>query len=306
MAEKYPKDLMEFEKQFADEAACRLYLSRLRWPAGFQCPTCAAKEHLVVRRERWRCLNCGRESSVTSGTVLQDTKLPLALWVRAMWLMTNQKSGVSALGLQRALGIGSYKTAWSILHKLRRAMIRPGRDQLRGIVEVDETYYGAPNKGLTGRQLGDKALIVIAAEIEATRIGRIRMRTIPAASRKHLHRFIADSITPGSTVRTDGLPSYCDLQGFVHDRQPQSWQADDEEHVLPRLHRVITLLKRWLLGTHQGAVDNDYLQDYLDEFTFRFNRRTSAARGKLFYRLAQQAVQIPPTTFARLGEHHNR
>jgi transposase-like protein len=304
MGEEYPKTLLEFEKQFADEAACWAYLSRLRWPDGFVCPACSGKSYLIVRRARWRCDDCGRETSVTSGTVFQDTKLPLTLWFRAMWQVTCQKSGVSAMGLQRALGLGSYKTAWTMLHKLRRAMVRPGRDRLKGIVEVDETYYGAPNKGIAGRHLGNKALIIIAAEVDGPKIGRVRMRTIAAANKKNLHPFITDSIAPGSTVHTDGLQSYDGLRGFVHQRHPQSRQADDAEHVLPRVHRVITLLKRWLLGTHQGAVDKDYLQDYLDEFTFRFNRRTSAARGKLFYRLAQQAVQIPPTTFEHL-RHHN-
>lgn len=241
------------------------------------------------------CPYCRAQVSVTSGTIFQDSKLPLTLWLRAIWQMTNQKNGVSALGLQRALGLGSYKTAWTMLHKLRRAMVRPGRDPLRGVVEVDETYWGGEEQN--GRETYDKVLIAVAAEVVGKGTGRIRLRHIPNASRATLHGFIAESIEPGSTVQTDGLNAYCELQGYLHHRSVQKRQPQDAEHLLPRAHRVISFLKCWLLGTHQGAVAHDYLQDYLDEFTFRFNRRTSASRGKLFLRLAQQAVQVAPSTF---------
>jgi transposase-like protein len=210
---------------------------------------------------------------------------------------------MSALGLQRVLGLGSYKTAWAMLHKLRRAMVRPGRDRLRGIVEVDETYWGGEEEGVCGRGAVEKALIAVAAEAAPGRgkaIGRIRLRHVPDVSRATLHEFIAQAVEPGSTVVTDGLQSYRDLKGYIHDRQVQQRQPDDAEHLLPRVHRVASLLKRWLLGTHQGAIAHKHLDDYLDEFTFRFNRRTSASRGKLFYRLAQQAVQIDPVPFASL------
>lgn len=215
------------------------------------------------------------------------------------------QNGVSALGLQRVLGLGSYKTAWSVLHKLRRAMIRPGRDRLRGIVEVDEAYWGGEEEGVRGRQTYEKALIAVAAEVDGQALGRIRLRHIPDVTRKTLHGFIAEAIEPGCTIQTDGLQAYRELQGYVHQRMVQHRQPADADHLLPRVHRVISLLKRWLMGTHQGAVAPEYLQDYLDEFTFRFNRRTSASRGKLFYRLAQQAVQVPPTTYDSLG-HHNQ
>jgi transposase-like protein len=150
----------------------------------------------------------------------------------------------------------------------------------------------------------DKALLAIAAEADGDRIGRIRLRHIPDTNRTTLHGFIADCIEPGSTVQTDGLQAYRELAGYVHDRRIQKHQPEDATHLLPRAHRVIALLKRWLLGTHQGAVGADYLQDYLDEFTFRFNRRSSASRGKLFYRLAQQAVQVAPMTYDGLGKHN--
>jgi transposase-like protein len=237
--------------------------------------------------------------SVTAGTIFQDSHVPLTIWFRAMWQITSQKNGMSALGLQRVLGLGSYKTAWAMLHKLRRAMVRPGRGRLDGIVEVDETYWGGEETGAIGRGAEEKALIVVAAEEDGKGIGRIRLRMIPDASSASLHGFIQEAIAPGSTVRTDGWRGYLGLEGYVHDRQIQRHQ-EEGEHLLPRVHRVIALLKRWLLGTHQGAIGQQHLDTYLDEFTFRFNRRKSKSRGKLFYRLAQQAVQVGPVPFADL------
>jgi len=186
-----------------------------------------------------------------------------------------------------------------MLHKLRRAMVRPGRDRLSGVVEVDETYWGAEEPGLIGRLTESKALIAVAVEEDGRKIGRIRLGTIPDLKQATLHGFVATSVEPGSTVRTDGFGSYLGLDGYDHQRQVQT-QQPEAEPVLPRVHLVIGLLKRWMLGTHQGAIGNDHLDDYLNEFTFRFNRRTSASRGKLFYRLAQQAVQIEPVPFEKL------
>ena len=299
MDEDYPRTLLELERRFSSEEACIEYLAALRWPAGWACPRCAGVDAWSIRRARWLCDHCRYEMSVTAGTIFQDTHLPLTLWFRAMWQITSQKNGISALGLQRVLGLGSYKTAWAMLHKLRRAMVRPGRDPLAGVVEVDEAYWGGEETGATGRQTELKTRIIVAAEEDGNGIGRIRLRTIPDVSKASLHGFIRQAIAPGSTVRTDGWPAYRGLAGYVHDRQVQSHQAE-EEHLLPRAHRVISLLKRWLLGTHQGAVSPEHLDDYLDEFTFRFNRRTSKFRGKLFYRLAQQAVQTDPVPFATL------
>lgn len=301
MGEDYPRTLLELERRFGDEAACVDYLAALRWPGGWVCPRCQGTAAWLVRRDRWRCGECGYEMSITAGTIFQDSHLPLSLWFRAMWQITSQKNGMSALGLQRVLGLGSYKTAWAMLHKLRRAMVRPGRDRLKGTVEVDEAYWGGEETGagVTGRGAEQKALIIVAAEEDGKGIGRIRLRHIPDANRATLHGFIAQAVEPGSTVRTDGLNAYLEMTGYVHDRQIQRRQAEGE-HLLPRAHRVISLLKRWLLGTHQGAVGHDHLDAYLDEFTFRFNRRNSRSRGKLFYRLAQQAVQIAPAPFADL------
>ena len=299
MDEDYPRTLLELERRFSSEEACIEYLAALRWPAGWACPRCAGVDAWSIRRARWLCDHCRYEMSVTAGTIFQDTHLPLTLWFRAMWQITSQKNGISALGLQRVLGLGSYKTAWAMLHKLRRAMVRPGRDPLAGVVEVDEAYWGGEETGATGRQTELKTRIIVAAEEDGNGIGRIRLRTIPDVSKASLHGFIRQAIAPGSTVRTDGWPAYRGLAGYLHDRQVQSHQAE-EEHLLPRAHRVISLLKRWLLGTHQGAVSPQHMDDYLDEFIFRFNRRTSRFRGKLFYRLAQQAVQTDPVPFATL------
>ncbi|MBI2515939.1 MAG: IS1595 family transposase [Opitutae bacterium] len=304
MAEDFPRTLLELEQRFSDEAACRAFLFKLRWPQGFTCPECRGQKVWPMTGSRWLCAGCRWQVSVTAGTVFQDSKLPLVVWFRAMWQVTAQKNGVRAMGLQRVLGLGSDKTAWTVRHKLRRAMVRPGRERLHGAVEVDEAYWGGQEQDVRGRETYEKALIAIASEADGEGIGRIRLRHIPDTSRATLHGFIADSIEPGSTVQTDGLQAYREMKGYVHDRRVQSHQPEDAEHLLPRAHRVISLLKRWLLGTHQGAVGADYLQDYLDEFTFRFNRRTSATRGKLFFRLAQQAVQTEPTAYDALGKHN--
>ena len=303
MAEDYPRTLMELERRFSDEAACRAYLFALRWPDGFVCPVCGDHQGLAIRRDLWRCEACRRETSITAGTIFQDSKLPLTVWLRAMWQVTSQKNGMSALGLQRVLGLGSYKTAWAMLHKLRRAMVRPSRDRLGGLVEVDDVYWGADDKPVTGRLTHDKALILVAAQADGQGIGRIRLRHVDDLTKATLHRFISEVIEPGSTVRTDGLNAYQGLKDYVHDRHVRGPDPRRASVLLPRVHRVASLLKRWLLGTHQGSVGHDHLDAYLNEFTFRFNRRKSASRGKLFYRLAQQAVQVDPAPFDSLVNH---
>lgn len=299
MTEDYPRTLMELERRFSTEQACREYLFALRWPEGFACPRCGNRKAWPMDRGLWLCQGCRHQASVTAGTVFQDSHLPLTVWFRAIWHVTSQKNGVSALGLQRVLGLGSYKTAWAMLHKLRRAMVRPGRDRLDGVVEVDETYWGGKEEGVIGRLTEDKALLIVAAQADGKGIGRIRMSWIPNLTKARLHGFIAENVKPGSTVCTDGLNAYLGLKGYTHDRQVQRAQTTGE-YLLPRVHRVVSLLKRWLMGTHQGAIGQEHLDDYLNEFTFRFNRRKSASRGKLFYRLVQQAVQVAPVPYDSL------
>ena len=299
MSEDYPRTLPDLERRFPAEEACRGYLFALRWPDGWACPRCRDRAGWTVRRGLRRCRRCGYEASVTAGTIFQDTHLPLATWFRAVWHVTSQKNGASALSVQRALGLGSYRTSWAMLHELRRAMVRPGRERLTGLVEVDEAYWGAEEPDMAGRLTEEKALIIVAAEADGKGIGRIRLGHIPDLNKATLHGFIQATVERGSTVRTDGFPAYLGLSGYHHNRQVQRRQRPGK-HLLPRAHRVVSLLKRWLLGTHQGAVGFDHLGYYLDEFTFRFNRRTSASRGKLFYRLLQQAVQVEPAPFETL------
>jgi transposase-like protein/ribosomal protein L37AE/L43A len=298
--EDYPRTLGELEERFSAEESCIDYLFTLRWQDGFCCPHCSHGRAWKMSRGLWLCAGCRKQVSVLAGTAFQDTHLPLRTWFRAMWNITSQKNGMSALGLQRVLGLGSYRTAWLMLHKLRQAMVRPGREKLHGEVEVDETYWGTPESGgATGRGALSKAMIIVAAEVDGKGVGRIRMARIRDFDRKTLHQFVRDSVERGSTVCTDGLNSYRELEDYTHDRKVQSHQLEGQ-HLLPRVHLVISLLKRWMLGTLQGSVAHRHLDDYLNEFVFRFNRRKSASRGKLFYRLAQQAVQIEPTTYAML------
>jgi transposase-like protein len=300
--EDYPRTLAELERRFRSEQSCRDYLFRLRWPEGFRCPRCGGAKAWPLSPVWWRCANCAHKVSVTAGTIFQDTHTPLTVWFRAMWWVTAQKNGVSALGLQRVLGLGSYQTAWAWLHKLRRAMVRPGRDPLAGTVEVDETYLGGLEEGKRGRQTEKKALIVVAAQEDGRGIGRIRMRRIADASAASLMPFVQDSIEPGSVVHTDGWLGYEPLErkGYRHRITFLRGHEKSPSDLLPRVHRVISLLKRWLLGTHQGAVSLAHLDYYLDEFTFRFNRRRSRSRGKLFFRLAQQAVAVEPVIYRSL------
>ena len=300
--EDYPKTLFEFEKRFSGEEACFKYLETLRWPDGFVCPHCGCAEAWRMSRGLWLCGQCRKQVSILVGTVFQDTHLPIQTWFRAMWHICSQKNGMSALGLQRVLGLGSYRSAWLMLHKLRRAMVRPHREKLQGIVEVDETYWGAAETGVvTGRQIVSKALLIIAAEVSGKGIGRSRMQKIPSFDRKSLHNFIQESIEEGSTVCTDGLHSYRELSGYKHDRKVQKKQEKGKV-LLSRAHLAISLFKRWMLGTLQGGVPHKYLEDYLNEFVFRFNRRKSASRGKLFLRLAQQATHIDPVPYKIISE----
>lgn len=297
VSEDYPENLVEFEQRFATEEQCREYLLRLRWPEGFICPRCQGREAWENCRHLWVCCHCDYYASLTAGTLFQDTHKPLGLWFRAMWCVTSQKQGASALGIQRVLGLGSYATAWSWLHKLRRAMVRPGRDRLNGEVEIDETYIGGMSEGHGRRNLEGKALVVIAAQKDGRKIGRIRLARIRDASAESLEPFIQRAVEPGTVVHTDGWLGYSGVEklGYPHQvavlrGQPKSAAAE----MFPRVHLVASHLKRWLLGTHQGAVSAKHLAYYLDEFTFRFNRRTSRSRGKLFYRLMEQAAGLAP------------
>ena len=294
---RYPADMADFMDMFPGEDACLEYLSIVRWPDGYKCLRCGKADYWKKARGLFTCRACGYEASVLVGTLFQDTRKPLRLWFQAMWYVVNQKNGVSALGLQKALGLGSYHTAWEWLHKLRRAMIRPGRDRLSGIVEVDETLLGGRRQSGKGHGAEGKSLVFIAAE-EAkdseNAIGRIRLSVIENHAGETLAKAVLSAVEPGSLIRTDGARGYSFPDGYGYIHVPNFNKAGAPDDVTPLTHRVAALLKRWWLGTHQGAISPNHLAYYLDEFTFRFNRRTSRSRGKLFYRLVEGALQSEP------------
>lgn len=302
----YPRTWSEFLDWFSSEEACLAYLERLRWPLGFACPRCAATAAPSrASRGRLLCKDCGHQSTVTAGTIFDKTRTPLKVWLAAAWYITNQKQGVSALGLQRVLGLGSYQTAWTMLHKFRRAMVRPDRERLKGVVEVDETYLAIADRKRTeprprGKGKTDMVSVVVAVEmLDPKGFGRIRLRRVAKESTEHVISFVQASVEPGAKVRTDGSALYRSLQslGYVHERAVQLGSEVAPHVSMAGVHRVVSLVKRWVLGTHHGSIQPEHLDAYLDEFVFRFNRRTSSSRGMLFYRLMQQAVVTDPVTY---------
>ncbi len=300
----YPGTWPEFVAWFPDDAACVAFLERLRWPDGFVCPACGGTQAWRRSGQRRLFATCRRETSVTAGTIFDRTRSPLTQWFAAAWHVCSTKNGASALGLQKLLGLGSYETAWAWLHKLRRAMVIPGRDLLSGDVEVDETYVGGEEPGLRGgRARGKKVLVAIAVECRGGGSGRVRLARIPDASRRSLHGFIKANIAPGAVLLIDAWQGYTAIEGAGYGHKPVSIRAsiDSASELLPRVHRVAALLKRWLLATHQGAVQPEHLDYYLDEFTFRFNRRDARTRGLLFYRLLHQAVHTAPQPYTAIA-----
>ena len=301
---EYPRNWHELLEWFPDDRACLRYLERLRWGDGFSCRFCGAVDGgwWQMSDGLRRCAACRSETSVTAGTIFAGTRTPLVSWFAAIWYVVNQKQGVSALGLQRVLGLGSYETAWAWLHKLRRAMVLPGRELLAGAVEVDESYIGARRTGAAGRGVTGKPIVAIAVEDRGAASGRVRMRRIPDVTKATLTDFVLDHVARGAEVHTDGWQGYFDIgrYRFKHVVTNVSASGDPAHVVLPHVHRVASLLQRWLLGTHQGAISHYQLDYYLDEFTFRFNRRRSRHRGLLFYRLLEGAVATDPHPYRAL------
>ena len=253
-----------------------------------------------MRWLRWPYLGDG-------GTIFDRTRTPLTVWFTACWMLATQKDGVSAQSLQRALDIGSYQTAWAMLGRLRSVLVRPGRDLLSGTVEVDETFIGGEEPGLRGgRARGRKSLVGIAVEImEPKGMGRCRMAILEDAPAGTLRPFITGNIEPGARIITDAWQGYHGLAdlGYRHERRSQRAaraRGEDPGELLAAVHRVASLAKRWLLGTHQGSVDAAHLASYLDEFVFRFNRRRSASRGLVFYRLLELAAAHDPVRYRDL------
>jgi len=297
--ERYPKDFQEFLGQFRTEDDCWKYLFEMRWTDGYSCPKCKSEKYWLTEKGLIHCTFCGHQASVTAGTIFHGTRKPLLLWFHIIWWVVAQKTGASANNLKDFMGFGSYETAWAWLHKLRRAMVRPNRDKLTGEIEVDETYVGGKEigKGKQGRGADTKSLVVVAAECKGKQIGRVRFRIINEASEKELIPFIEDNTEPGSTIITDGWKGYGSLtrmMQYKHEIKTISGSGQEAHELLPHVHMVDSLLKRWINGTHQGKVSPKHLSYYLDEFAFRFNRKMSTYRGKLFYRLIQQAVATSP------------
>ena len=289
---------------FSEEEKCYEYLEKIRWKDGFICPSCQIqKEPYRSTRGRLICRSCLHQATVTAGTIFHKTRTPLRTWFSAIWYVTNQKQGTNALGLQRVLGFRSYQTAWAMLHKLRRAMIRPNRERLKGIVEVDEFYLGGRESNVRGRLVEKKSIVAVAVELNKTgAFGRVRLRQISDVTAESLIPFVCDMIEPGSTVKTDGWASYNTIEehGYEHEKIIMSTSEDPAHVSMPGVHRVASLVKRWLLGTHHGSFGPQQLDYYLDEFTFRFNRRKSRSRGLLFYRLIDQALTHIPTPYYSL------
>lgn len=306
ITEDYPKNFQEFITRFQTEDNCWSYLFAMRWPDGFFCPKCNCSCYSLTKRKLFECNDCGHQTSMTAGTIFQGTRKSLLLWFHIIWWVSVQKTGVSASNFQDFMGFGSYETAWAWLHKLRRVMNRPERDKLTGNVEVDETFIGGEESGKkkdgknkTGRGSDEKIIVVVATECKGKQIGRVRFKCIDSASSENLMKFIEDNIAYGSNIITDGWSGYSPLsesKDYKHEKKIISGSNMEAHELLPHVHMVDSLLKRWMLGTHQGRVSSKHLEYYLDEYAFRFNRKLSKHRGKIFYRLIQQAVATSPRT----------
>ena len=291
---KYPKNFQEFLEQFKDEESCRNYLFEMRWTNGFTCPKCKNNvKHWLTAKNMIHCGICGHQTSLTAGTIFHGTRKPLLLWFHIMWWVVAQKTGVSASNMMDFMGFGSYKTVWTWLQKLRRAMLRPGRDKLSGVIEVDETYIGGVEIGDEKQSKGakTKTMVVIATECIGKKIGRVRFKCIKEATSENLIPFIQNNVKQGSTVITDEWVGYEPLRQ-TNDYKYTLRNREDSHELLPHVHLVDSLVKRWLHGTHQGKVSPKYLPYYLDEFAFRFNKKISTNRGWLFYMLIRQAIEI--------------
>jgi ISXO2-like transposase domain/Transposase zinc-ribbon domain len=297
-----PRSLTEFEQRFGDEDTCAEYLAAARWPGGFSCPGCAGSKAWRLESKPWtyECARCGRQTSITAGTILHHSKLPLTAWFWAAYVMATQPNGISALQLQRELSLGSYKTAWLLCAKLRRAMVAPARNPLSGLVEVDKTEiaYRSKNDPVTtgGSNQHGKMLIVGAVEVQDLRLGRIRLTTVPDDSAASLHAFLAANLAPGTSAQASGKAGYCGVPGINHD--PLVMGALDPQKVRPRVHRIFSDLKVWALSVYHG-LRRKHLQSYLDEFVFRFNRRRN--RDAAFLSLLGIAAAHQPLTYRRLA-----
>ena len=293
----YPDTYRQFVEMFPDNKACVRYLVQLRWPDGFVCPACKTySTPWNESRDRIACSVCRHQTSIKVGTIFEKTRTDLITWFEAAWHLTTAKNGMSAKTLERTLGV-SYRVAWMMLQRFRVSMVSAERKQLVGRVEVDETLIGGVKQGGKRGRGVSKSVVVIAVEVKKIKgFGRIRMRHVPDASGDSLLPFICDMVNNNSIVLTDGWSGYNGLSKLrcKHEVTILASSGDPAHVSMPGVHRVASLLKRWILGTHQGAVVPAHLQSYLEEFTFRFNRRTSNSRGLVFRRRLEHAVLTKP------------
>lgn len=298
---EFPKNLPDFDRLFPNDEACLAFLEWVRWGEAFVCQKCGHDQFWKMATGLRRCRACEFKNSVKTNSIFEKSKLGLKMWFYAIWWITSQKNGVSALSLQRFLGIGSYEASWLLLHKIRSAMVFSDRNHLTGDIEVDEAFLGGVRTGKRGRGEEGKQLIVIAAEFSGKKkIGRIRIQRSPDASAEKLETFIKKNIAPKSTVHTDGWRGYNGVADLGYKHRAQKAALVDPDELLPRINIVTALLKRWILGTHQGRLDLKHMDSYLDEFVFRFNRRTSKVRGLLFQRVIENSFNTAPSTYDKV------
>lgn len=297
----YPKNLHEFDKLFSSDEACFQFLEHVRWSKGFRCQKCQGEKFWQLAPGLRRCQSCRAKNYVRAGSIFESSRLNLKTWFYAIWWVTAQKTGISALNLQKNIGLGSYESAWLLLHKIRNAMIHTDRSLLQGSVEVDEAFIGGVRSGKRGRGAEGKELIVIAAECSGEkRVGRARIQRIPNATAEVLEVFILSTVAEGATIHTDGWPSYNGLTKLGYKHLPRPSATADPDELLPRINIVTSLLKRWLLGTLHGRLDPKHMDHYFEEFVFRFNRRTSKARGLLFQRVIENSIRVNPAPYAEI------
>jgi hypothetical protein len=299
----YPNSYAELRAWFNEDWKCLNYLDWLRWPDGFVCPWCTSQDGWRAPDGRWRCAGCDRRVSATAGTIFHGTRTPLTVWFSAAWHLTSGKGGISATELQREMQLGSYQTAWAMLHRYRSVMVRPGRDRLTGEVEVDEAFLGGPEAGIPGRGALGKVLFAAAVELNSPKgLGRARLGIIKDASAESLQQFLLDNVDPGSTIITDGWASYPKATRGHYTLKATSVSASGRpaHEALPGVHLVFSLVKRWVMGTLHGSISPEHMPAYFDEWVFRFNRRHSRSRGLLFQRLLKQAVEGDALTYKEL------
>jgi transposase-like protein len=303
-----PGDLPSFLARFGTDEQCREYLFQARWSDGFCCAGCG-HDRAWAHRQRliYECAACGKQHSLLAGTIFEQTKTGLSRWFLAIYLVTSSKGGISAMELKRQMGFGSYQTAWTWLHKIRRAMVRPQREPLSQRVEVDETYVGGPRPGKPGRGAAGKTKVAGAVEsgrgkARGRRLGRLRLAVVDDVSASSLEGFLGQNVARPAAVATDGWSGYrgLDAAGYAHEPLDLATTWGDAALRLPAIHLAFGLAKRWLLGTHHGAVGKKHLGAYLDEFVFRFNRRTARNLSHRFGRVIEHAVRIKPTTYQAL------